>query len=93
MSFSAKQFYDRYQASKHGKLGIGDHLPQLKDESHEVKVGWDAVAFLANQSVGHAPEVKAHEPHIGAAAMGSHLPADKQVHPKTGAVTAKEVKK
>lgn len=93
MSFTAKELYDRFQASKHGKLGLGDILPQLKDESHEVKVGWDAVAFLANHGSGAAPEVKAVEPHKDVTVVGSHLPADKEVHPKTGAVSAKEVKK
>lgn len=76
MTHTAKELYDRYQASKHGKLGQGDVLPQLKDESHDVKIGWDAVAFLASQGKGEAPEVKSHEPHKNVDTVVSH-PSDK----------------
>lgn len=92
MSFSAKQLYDGFQAAKAGKRAIGDlPLPQLKDESHETKVGWDHVAWLANGSKGEAPVTKAVEPHKDVKVVGSHLPDTHEVHPKTGVVS--EVKK
>jgi hypothetical protein len=86
MSLTARELYDRFQASKHGKLGLGDILPQLKDEPEAVKVGWDAVAWLANGSKAESPATKPVEPHSNVTVMGSHLPAGATVHPKTGEV-------
>lgn len=91
MSLTAKQLYDGFQAAKAGKRAIGDPaLPQLKDESHETRVGWDHVAWLANGSKDEAPIVKPIEPHKDVKAVGVNLPETHEVHPKTGEVKVKK---
>ena len=79
MSLTAKELYDRYQASKAGHRSIGDPpLPELKNESHEVKVGWDAVAWLASNSKGEAPVVQHNSSPEGAKTVVVNPPVQKE---------------